>query len=87
MSTMHILQSILTEAGYNVTSYSGRGMRGETCVGVVGNVGRIVADVLLYIPERGELRALAKAFRAMQTDSMGTGEIVYFPSVPFTPAT
>jgi hypothetical protein len=52
--------------GREVRSYSGRGMYGRRCVGV--SLGR--GDYGSALPEEGQKR-----------DSLGLGEIVYWPSV------
>jgi len=89
----HPLQILLEESDCNVRSYSGRGMSGKECLGVTirrGGMGCLVSTVIEEIAERSsssrgydERFEISEAFRNMSTDSMGTGEIVYFPGVPF----
>lgn len=50
--TKHILQEMLEALGYNVMSYSGRGMYGNQCLGVTledRNVGTLVIDVMINL--------------------------------------
>lgn len=50
--TKHILQGMLEALGYNVRSYSGRGMYGNQCLGVTledRNVGTLVIDVMINL--------------------------------------
>lgn len=92
---MHRLQSILEEAGLKPRAYSGRGMYGKQCLGVVlDNAGDLFACVLEFMePEIdglptdrsvliGAFRGTA-AFRGMATDSMGRDLIFYFPDIPY----
>jgi hypothetical protein len=77
----------------SVRSYSGRGMYGRQCLGVDTDmdIGSLVAYVVRAIgglnagTNEGEytVEQVAEAFEGMQTDSMGRGTIVYFPSVQF----
>jgi hypothetical protein len=75
------------------TNYSGRGMYGDTCFGVVGNVrtyGRFLIalmesdayDAELLAAERLEL-ATELASR-VRTDGMGLDTIFYFPGIQLT---
>lgn len=61
------------------TSYSGRGMFGEECVGVVADN---MSEVFLFMAAFGSIGddwdLLATKAR---TDDMGKGVIVYFPGV------
>lgn len=63
--------------------YSGRGMYGRECPGVITNGTRVVALVAEIVGEcDDEYREdLVEAFRRARTDSMGSDEIIYFPSV------
>jgi len=68
-------------------TYSGRGMYGKTCVGVVVDSTTEVAPILFeeYKEAEGddEYRALLDALlsTAPHTDSMGLSMIVYWPGV------
>lgn len=78
-------QELIEEAGYEVRSYSGRGMRGQECLAVyLDNVTRVelAVDVLVGHIESGDTTPtdeLAEALKGMCTDQLGLGEIVYFP--------
>ena len=94
METMHPLQIILEKCEYRVRSYSGRRMYGKECLGVDterDGLGALVASVIMeiagtpddcYAPEL--VVEVQDAFRRIQHDQMGTGEIYYFPGVPYT---
>jgi len=73
-----------------VRRYSGRGMFGAECVGIVGNTEAGVLDDLdgVRLALRAQLRgddldAFNAAVERRQTDDMGRGIIVYFPSLKF----
>ena len=87
---MITFRQILSAAGLEPRSYSGRGMYGKNCVGVTTddnkNEGAIFASVLIAIgelPGNEKSEALdicAEAFARMAIDSMGMGTILYFPN-------
>lgn len=77
------------DLGLEPRSYSGRGMYGESCVGVDGrNTHVILAQIIVALCEQGPdgLEAALHVARdgAIASDSMGLGGIVYFPSLPWT---
>ncbi len=92
---MSILKDLLDGAGFETRSYSGRGMYGRRCVGVVvENLGSFIADTISEIVDRlaymseeeredhnpaTEMEQVVRAFRNMKTDNMGMDIIVYFP--------
>ncbi len=74
-----------SSAGYNVRSYSGRGMYGDSCLGIVAdNVIATVVNVLLNI-NIDEQYDFLDVFESARTDSMGMSDIVYFPKLKVTP--
>lgn len=86
------LQQNLEDAGCEPYAYSGRAMYGKECVAVDidGSIGNFFADFLTEMGETlsGEeleeaVLESARAFRGMQTDSMGRGLVLYFPNVEF----
>ncbi len=86
------LQETLETAGHDCRSYSGRGMLGKRCLAVTLNdtndLGSMFASVLELsqdgvLGDEAAVSLITKAFNGMQTDSMGQGIIVYFPSVAF----
>ncbi|NDB86611.1 MAG: hypothetical protein EB127_28545 [Alphaproteobacteria bacterium] len=79
-------QELLEQVGYDPISYSGRGMFGKTCIGVVtSDIGSLVADVvsLLNGSHYSTFDEVSDAFRYMKTDSMGRDMIVYFPRIEY----
>lgn len=90
----YLIEGALGEAEYDEIreSYSGRGMHGDSCFGVVLRLGRELSIFIFGLgyecrdlddsdsPEYQELAAnLHKMARVAQTDSMGSDIIVYFP--------
>lgn len=83
---------VLRAADLRVRSYSGRGMFGKTCVAVEieNDIGELFSEVLESISnyssdEQNEaIELCVKNFRRMMTDSMGRGQIAYWPSVEYT---
>lgn len=66
-----LLEEIAGEVGGDVRyNYSGRGMYGKTCVGIV------CEDATKCIEE-----AAVRGFRGAKTDSMGRDTIVYWPKI------
>lgn len=66
-------------------NYSGRGMFGESCLGVSGHeddLDSFVIDLVAEAPKsvKSELRKLAKSVRK---DQLGKGMIYYFPNYQF----
>lgn len=92
----HPLQEILENAGYEVRSYSGRGMYGVECLDATispSNVGQLIADVIDAVIELTEsipdsdgptnVDDVSKAFKSFRQDSMGYDVIVYWEKVKF----
>lgn len=77
------LQDIIEkmDVGVKVRSYSGRGMFGKTCLGVVVRRG----DELRFLVELGYAIKEADGVipERMNQDSMGLDSIIYFPSVSY----
>lgn len=82
------LVDFLIESEQNVRAYSGRGMYGKSCVGIVtDDLGEAVACVMDWAIEQvndssespEHLDTLRQRLRSMSTDSMGRDMIVYFP--------
>lgn len=74
--------------GVRVRSYSGRGMYGESCVGVsVDNLGefiQVVASATLIASENDDEDGFVQALGRMNSDSLGRGSIYYWPGVDWT---
>jgi hypothetical protein len=91
-TTRHPLQTLLQhylDDDCELRSYSGRGMCGERCLAISGSLPRIMRTLVegclgdaedLSAAERTDVR---DAMDAVQTDSLGRGQIVYFPGVPY----
>lgn len=92
MSTKkHPLQRMIEndcEIELSLREYSGRGMFGAKCLGIVGDLGTVVANLIataLYT-EIDEKEEITNALGGISFDSMGRSDsIVYFPGVPYTP--
>lgn len=83
-----VSQILEDEGSYSVRSYSGRAMYGKSCFGVDVDSIKDMLKIMLILAsdteglEDGWLHDLADNAR---TDSMGMGQIIYFPKYP--PAT
>ena len=70
-----------------VSSYSGRGMFGKECVGVsCDSASKFSADVAEYLldnPDTEGAHEVLQLLRKGRTDTLGKGQIFYFPSVPY----
>ena len=92
----HPLQSICEDLaddlGLEVRSYSGRGMFGAHCFGVVvSNLGPLLAGIARTIADMDPnddatghtVDQIAEALEDLTTDNMGHDIIVYFPRIQF----
>lgn len=67
--------------------YSGRGMSGEKCIGIftTQNPARTIAELINYslsfFEEIEDLDAFISALSDVETDSLGKGYILYWPSL------
>lgn len=84
-----IAQILEDEGSYSIRSYSGRGMYGKSCIGFdVGNTSDMLKIILILAAntdEEGIEDWLFDLAENARTDSMGMGQIIYFPKYP--PAT
>lgn len=84
MSKHDWLIKTITRADFTVRSYSGRGMYGTQCLGFevdeYVSLLQVAADLIDSVSE-DNMEALAQVLRESRTDSMGRGQIVYFPHV------
>ena len=65
-------------------NYSGRGMFGRTCVGVVteDNVISLILDLFVYMVENEmDLYESKELLQCAKTDNLGYDTIVYFPGI------
>lgn len=89
MDTFHVMRDLIEGAGYECRAYSGRGMYGKQCLGVDidtnTNVFEFIADLIDAANCASEhddhLSVVLEALRGSRTDSMGLGQIIYWPSV------
>jgi hypothetical protein len=88
------IQNLIKKAKFKTQSYSGRGMYGRKCLGVVlkegQTTGQFFSKVIMTIndyctaDEMFEvLPDIANICEVMCSDSLGLGKIVYFPGVEF----
>ena len=90
------LIDIIEAAGYDVRSYSGRGMNGKQCVGIYVEQGkssfRVATEICLAAldvigddgcnDERTAFTFIQQLSKQkVSEDSLGLGNIVYFPNV------
>lgn len=76
--------SIVTDEENIVTDYSGRGMYGEQCLGIVtSNSMELIASILEEINFQKDSKSLIDEFSQMirncKIDNMGYNYILYFP--------
>jgi hypothetical protein len=91
------LQLLLTNAGFEVRSYSGRGMNGKTCLAVVvdreDNAAAMFAELLALTSSHdgsstdtlAVMEVIQEALRDHRTESMGRDTVVYWPNVSYDP--
>ncbi len=62
-------------------NYSGRGMFGRECFGVVTDesVGKVIAAIIRNIDDFDVVEEFARVLEDLRTDSMGLSAIIYFP--------
>lgn len=88
------IQELCKKAGFGVRSYSGRGMYGKECLGVsldgYDTMQTFIADLLDAVANENsnsikkvDIIEVADAIRDIESDSLGTGKIVYFKSIEF----
>lgn len=92
------LKSLIESADYTCRAYSGRGMFGKECLAVdLGEkkVGEFIADVFRaafqlggdaggWEPAEEAVGILDEHIRTFKTDSMGRGQVIYFPESEWT---
>jgi len=89
-----ICEDLARDLDLEVRSYSGRGMFGKQCLGIdlprrgagvfIAGVIRMVADLDPNDDASGFIvDVVADAMEHMETDAMGLGTIVYFPTIDF----
>jgi|GEM_PF-621412 len=82
-------------ANPNARDYSGRGMFGKQCVGITcyyptSQLLAIVSDIILELDQNKTIDTdliieIIDILKCCSIDSMGTQQIIYFPTIPYTP--
>lgn len=85
------IKEIVENAGFDPQSYSGRGMYGRNCLSFNLDRDENVVDAILdlaeavnsYVEESSEVDFgdVIYQFKGAKTDSMGLGEVIYFPNI------
>ncbi len=96
IDAINAIKEIIEDMGYETRSYSGRGMWGDTCLGVSLQGEATLQDFLLelgfaitnYVYDSGDkdydidlCEELFQCLGRPKTDSMGLGMIIYFPVI------
>ena len=77
---------------YEFRSYSGRGMFGKQCVGIVipNNIGKAILDIGIKLGEMDESDVknysyveFVESFHKILWDNMGLEYIIYFPDIEY----
>ncbi len=85
---MSRMQRVLSEAEFEVRSYSGRGMFNKSCLGVSVDSSEDLGDMLGFLMDAcGEdpdaSMELSRDVRDIRWDTLGLGMIFYFPNVAY----
>lgn len=85
------LKEVVENAGFDPQSYSGRGMYGRKCLSFNLDRDENLCDAILDLAEAMnshvqdnpdvEFEDAIQEFKGVKTDSMGLGEVVYFPNI------
>lgn len=74
------LTDFIKSSGGEWRPYSGRGMCGEMCVGInTDDVLALVADMMTTCSDISQVEALALAIGSARIDTLGRGQVLYFP--------
>lgn len=73
------LRELIESAGYDVREYSGRGMYGRQCIGLVTDDPwlSVLADLVAHCEDVDDA---ASIIRKCRRDDMGRGTVLYWPS-------
>jgi len=88
------LQFLFVNAGFEVQSYSGRGMYGKQCLALTvdreDSVSQVFAELLDQATELNDLddmrhmvEVIKEGMKAAKTDSLGRDQVLYFPNVEY----
>jgi hypothetical protein len=83
------LKELLDGLGYDVCSYSGRGMNGKRCIAIhvddSNGLQKLMSEMVEHAGDNPEdTQWLAKVVRNTRMDSLGKRYVIYFPTVPST---
>jgi len=82
----HILQELLENGNFECRSYSGRGMYGKECLGVVcKNERQVISKIIEALANESinDHFDVSDAFSEFYKDNLGSNTIVYFPGIKF----
>lgn len=81
--TAEKLREIIEAAGFEPTDYSGRGMSGKQCIGMIidNSMVKALADL---VENCADCEEAAEVLRTATSDNMGRGTIIYWPRVKAT---
>ena len=83
-----LIKLIAIETGFEIMhDYSGRGMYGKKCFGLIGDLTNMpkffimLAESIIAQDNNNDVFEIACLFENMQIDSMGMSKIIYFPNL------
>ena len=78
------LEYISHDMGFKVRSYSGRAMYGKTCIGITGeDINLLTLGFALAEYYRDHDDDVPYNFYNYRTDSMGLGQVIYWPQMKY----
>ncbi len=83
----NVVQFLIDSLTGNCIVYSGRGMMGKQCLGVVYDSTREFIEDIISFGESGDLsevEGLSKALSNYQQDNLGYRTVIYFPRLDLT---
>lgn len=90
-STFESIIDLFEAAEYEVRSYSGRGMYGSACLGVVcDNPTGLMVELAMTLVEttddKQEMLSILEELKNPRVDSMGRSQIMYWEDIPWLAA-
>lgn len=77
------LQKLFEETEFEPRGYSGRGMRGQSCLAVTGDdIGALLFALVHGVTDENRAE-VAESVSNLTTDALGRGKIFYFPGTSF----
>lgn len=81
MNTQEMIE-LIENTEHQPRFYSGRGMYGKRCLAVDANsIIGLVASLIEACSDYEQVMKLVNVLRSAKTDSMGLGEVLYFPKL------